>query len=49
LYNVVVVVGGLNTCVGPLVSLEMRALGVDLLASGKLALVDAATLGDSAP
>ena len=34
---------------GPLVSLEMRALGVDLLASGKLALVDAATLGDSAP
>ena len=33
-----------RTCMGPLVSLEMRTLGVDLLAAWKLALVDAATL-----
>ena len=32
---------------GPLVSLEMRTLGVDLLAAWKLALVDTATLGDA--
>ena len=39
----------LFTCMGPLVSLKMRTLGIDLFASRKLALVDAATLGNSAP
>jgi hypothetical protein len=32
---------------GSLVGLEVRALGVDLFTSGELALVDAATFGQS--
>lgn len=39
----------LFSCMGPLVGLEMRTFGVDFFASGKLALVDAATFGNSAP
>lgn len=37
------------TGVRSLVSLEVRTFGVDFLASGKLALVDAATFGHSTP